>query len=94
MTGLPTSVTSRMSSRSTSADDASSAVSFARQPRTTFVRSFSAPGWSITYETRLMRSSPKRICGFIAPAEASTSPVARSQRWPATVVEPTSNAIP
>ena len=54
---------------------ASSAVSFARQPRTARVSSFSAPGFIITYETRLIRSSPKRICGFIAPAEASTSPV-------------------
>ncbi len=34
-----------------------------------------APGFIITYDTRLIRSSPKRICGFIAPAEASTSPV-------------------
>ena len=41
-----------------------------------------------------MRSSPKRICGFISPAEASTSPVSRSHRCPATVVEPMSNAIP
>ena len=41
-----------------------------------------------------MRSSPKRICGFISPADASTSPVVRSQRCPATVVEPTSKAMP
>ena len=41
-----------------------------------------------------MRSSPNRICGFIAPADASTSPLSRSHRWPATVVEPTSNATP
>ena len=45
-------------------------------------------------ETRLIRSSPKRICGFIRPMEAFTSPVARSQRWPAMVVEPTSMARP
>ena len=94
MIGLPTSVISSTSSRSTTASRASSAVSLARQPRTTFVSSLSPPGFIITYETRLMRSSPKRICGFIAPAEASTSPVRRSQRCPATVVEPTSNAIP
>jgi hypothetical protein len=41
-----------------------------------------------------MRSSPNRICGFIAPALASTSPVCRSHRCPATVVEPTSKATP
>ena len=75
MIGLPTSVTSRMSSRETPASFASSAVSFARQPRTARVSSFSEPGFIITYETRLIRSSPKRICGFISPAEASTSPV-------------------
>ena len=86
MIGLPTTVSSRMSSRSTPASFASSAVSFARQPRTARVSSFSEPGCIITYETRLIRSSPKRICGFIAPAEASTSPredvaqVARDRR--------------
>ena len=58
------------------------------------VSSASPPGFIITYDTRLIRSSPNRICGFIAPAHASTSPVRRSQRWPATVVEPTSNATP
>ena len=94
MIGLPTSVISRMSSRETPASFASSAVSFARQPRTARVSSFSEPGFIITYETRLIRSSPKRICGFISPAEASTSPVARSQRCPATVVEPMSKAMP
>ena len=94
ITGLPTTVTSSTSVRSTSASRQSSAVSFARQPRTARVSSFTEPGLSITYETRLIRSSPKRICGFISPAEPTTSPVRRSQRWPATVVEPTSNAIP
>ena len=48
MIGFPTSVTSRMSVRSISAAVASSAVSFARQPRTTFVSSFSDPGLSMT----------------------------------------------
>ena len=74
MIGLPTTVISSTSSRSTPAAVASSAVSFARQPRTTRVSSFSEPGFIITYETRLIRSSPKRICGFISPADASTSP--------------------
>ena len=48
MIGLPTSVISRMSSRETPASFASSAVSFARQPRTARVSSFSEPGCIIT----------------------------------------------
>ena len=48
MIGLPTSVTSRTSRRSISAARASSAVSFARQPRTALVSSCSEPGLSIT----------------------------------------------
>ena len=94
MTGFPTIVTSRTSVRSMPASRQSSAVSFARQPRTARVSSFSEPALSMTYETRLIRSSPKRICGFISPADATTSPVCRSHRCPATVVEPTSNAMP
>jgi hypothetical protein len=35
---------------------------------------------TMAYETRLMRSSPNRICGFMTPAEARISPVARSAR--------------
>ena len=35
-----------------------------------------------------------RICGFIAPALASTSPLDRSQSCTARVVEPTSTAAP
>ena len=41
-----------------------------------------------------MRSSPNRIWGFIAPAEARTAPEVRSQRCAAIVVEPTSTAAP
>ena len=41
-----------------------------------------------------MRSSPKRICGFIAPTAATTSPLVRSVRCAAMVVEPTSIATP
>src|SRR3546814_6293938 len=41
-----------------------------------------------------MRSSPKRICGFISPEEATTSPLERLQRWPAMVVVPMSKAMP
>ena len=48
MTGFPTSVTSSTSVRSTPAAVHSSAVSFARHPRTARVSSFSAPGLSIT----------------------------------------------
>ena len=48
MIGFPTTVTSRTSVRSISALVASSAVSFARQPRMTFVSSFSEPGLSMT----------------------------------------------
>ena len=62
--------------------------------RTAPVSAAAPPGLSITYETRLIRSSPKRICGFITPADARTSPVARSQRCPAMVVDPTSTAMP
>ena len=46
------------------------------------------------YETRLIRSSPKRICGFITPADATTSPLVRSHRCAAMVVEPMSTANP
>ena len=41
-----------------------------------------------------MRSSPKRICGFIMPFEETTSPLDRAQRCAAMVVEPTSMASP
>ena len=39
-----------------------------RAPRARpLVSSVSPPGFIITYDTRLIRSSPKRICGFIRP---------------------------
>ena len=41
-----------------------------------------------------MRSSPKRIWGFMTPDEARTEPSPRSARWPAMVVEPMSIATP
>ena len=41
-----------------------------------------------------MRSSPKRICGFIRPEAAATSPDESSSRYPAMVVDPTSTATP
>ena len=94
MIGLPTRVTSRISS---GAMPASAAASWSRPriaARTAAVISRSPPGCIITYETRLMRSSPNRICGFIAPAEATTSPDESSLRCAAMVVEPTSTAAP
>ena len=62
--------------------------------RTASVSCSRPPGFIITYDTRLIRSSPNRIWGFMAPAVASTSPLPSSQRWPAMVVEPTSTATP
>ena len=95
MIGLPTSTTSSTRSRV----DVGLAQQLADElvergaHRTRSARA-SPPGFIITYDTRLIRSSPKRICGFIRPADASTSPVARSQRWPAIVVDPTSIGDP
>ena len=43
---------------------------------------------------RLIRSSPNRICGFIMPLLATTSPDSRLHRCPAMVVVPTSIARP
>ena len=94
MIGLPTNVASRMSSRVMPACRATSAARSLIAPRTMSVSSFSPPGFIITHDTRLIRSSPKRICGFIAPAAATTSPLDRSQRCAAIVVEPTSIAMP
>jgi hypothetical protein len=74
--------------------NATSVASSLIAPRTASVISFSPPGFIIRYETRLIRSSPKRICGFMMPAAATTSPVARLHRWAAMVVEPTSIAMP
>ena len=73
---------------------ATSAASALIARRTAAVRSRSLPGCIMTYETRLMRSSPKRICGFMVPAVASTLPLARSHRCIAIVVEPMSTAMP
>ena len=94
MTGLPTRVTSRISSGETPPWAAASWSSSRTAVRTAAVISRSPPGCIITYETRLMRSSPNRICGFIAPADATTSPEVRSHRCAAMVVEPTSTAAP
>ena len=94
MIGLPTTVSSRMSRAATPARAASEATSLPTAARTARVIAAAPSGWSMAYETRLMRSSPKRICGFMTPSEASTAPSDRSTRWPAMVVEPTSRATP
>ena len=94
MIGLPTATRSSTSARSTAACCVSSPTRSSTAARTASVSCWRPPGFIITYETRLMRSSPKRIWGFIAPAVATTSPDARSHRCPAIVVEPTSTATP
>ena len=87
MIGLPTRVTSRISSGVAPPCSAASRSRSRTAARTAAVISCSPPGFIITYETRLMRSSPNRICGFMAPADATTSPVVRSQTCAAIVVE-------
>ncbi len=62
--------------------------------RTAAVSCWSPPGFIITYDTRLIRSSPKRICGFIRPALATISPPSKVHTCAASVVEPTSMATP
>ncbi len=94
MIGLPTSVTSRIVSFSMPTDSATSAASSLSASRTAAVICRAPPGFIIEYDTRLIRSSPKRICGFMRPAEATTSPLTRSQRCAAIVVDPTSTARP
>ena len=94
MIGFPTITMSSSSSAGASAWRNRSVIRSFSAVRMHAVSSLSPPGFIITYETRLIRSSPNRICGFITPAVATTSPVDRSQRWPATVVEPTSMATP
>ena len=94
MIGLPTIVSSRISTRLQNALLARFASRPSMALRTAGVSSSSPPSCIITYETRLMRSSPNRICGFITPALAMTEPSLRSTRWPAIVVDPTSIATP
>ena len=94
MIGLPTRASSRMSARLIPALFASRASIRSIARRTALVISSAPSGCIIAYETRLMRSSPKRICGFITPALARIAPSARFARWPAIVVEPMSIATP
>ena len=94
MIGLPTIASSRISSRLMPALIASWATRPFSALRTAAVISPAPSGCIIAYETRLIRSSPKRICGFITPWLARTEPSDRSARWPAIVVEPTSIATP
>ena len=62
--------------------------------RTAAVICAAPPGFIMEYETRLIKSSPKRICGFMTPADAATSPLVKSHKCAAMVVEPTSTARP
>ena len=78
MIGLPTSTTSTTRSAIRLADER--VDHFAEAGAIVSVRSRRPDSCSITYDTRLIRSSPNRICGFMIPADATTSPVARSQR--------------
>ena len=95
MIGLPTSVISRMSCGRDPrlARELGGELRRARRGSRSVIIA-APPGFIIAYETRLIRSSPKRICGFIVPAAATSSPVSRSHRCAATVVEPTSTAMP
>ena len=91
MIGFPTIASSRMSSTVTPARREAPRRG-SRWPPGQPVISAAPPSWSIAYETRLMRSSPKRICGFITPSEARTAPSRGSRggrrssstrrRWP------------
>ena len=56
-----------------------SALSAARTAR---VISPAPSGWSIAYETRLMRSSPNRICGFITPRRGEHLAVGEADQVP------------
>ena len=94
MIGFPTIAASRISLLVAPASFATCAISSFNASRTAAVICCAPPGFIIEYETRLIRSSPKRICGFIAPVVASTAPVSRSHRCIAMVVEPISTARP
>ncbi len=84
MIGFPTATRSWMRARNSagamSRPDPSSSIMASIAPRTAPVSSATPSGFIITYDTRLIRSSPNRIWGFIVPAPATTSPVARSTR--------------
>ena len=94
ITGLATIVTSTISAALSPADWATSCARSLTPSRRQAVSSPAPPAFIMPYETRLIRSSPKRICGFIRPDEASTSPVTRSHTCAASVVEPISIARP
>ena len=61
MIGFPTSTISRTFVRSSPASSTSSPTSSFSAVRIAFVRSTSPPGFIITYDTRLIRSSPNLI---------------------------------
>ena len=82
MIGLPTIASSRISARLIPARLPSVASRPSSALRTASVSSTSPPSCIITYETRLIRSSPNRICGFMTPALARIEPSVRFTRWP------------
>ena len=78
MIGLPTSASSRISARLIAGPHRERRRSARRAPcAPRRVISPAPSGCIIAYETRLIRSSPKRICGFITPSLARTAPSAR-----------------
>ena len=94
MIGLPTKTASRTSSRDTPASAQTREINEPTASRTAFVSASRPSAFIITYETRLIRSSPKRICGLVVPVEASVRPESSETRWAAMVVEPISTATP
>ncbi|CAB4813131.1 unannotated protein [freshwater metagenome] len=67
MIGLPTIVISKTLAREIFAFATRLPTRSSSEVLIALVSSASPPGFIITYDTRLMRSSPKRICGFIKP---------------------------
>ncbi len=89
--GLPTtypSTTRRRSIPSARSRSRSSWFSARRRARR------SSPGWSSSYEMRVMTSLPPKRCGFSSAATPSVVPAARSTISSTTVVVPTSIATP
>ena len=91
---MPTTVVSRTKLGSISFFSQALSIKSLIEFLTTFVNFSCDPGLSIQYETRLIKSSPNLICGFIDPSDAMTSPVNKLQRFTAIVVEPISIETP
>ena len=94
ITGLPTKTSSTISSLFRPACFAATSISVCKPAITALVISAAPPGFMMPYDTRLIKSSPNLICGFIAPVEASTLPVTISHKCADMVVDPTSMATP